>query len=212
MTHEKSVRYFVDLNGLPDGFPTHRHEAAFWERQGRAVATFGFLEEVLGKAIFSFTATRSYNGAEIQQAYTEWLPKLERALIDPLGNLIDAYGKAARDHQDAVIDNLDDLLGDLQKASQMRNILCHGSWRLLDTSGASIPFFVNRQKGIVDSAMDRQFIDQVQRNTANLTCSVINTVTQMGWQFPGSAGPGKTIWEPTAQQGNTPDTFDAGDF
>ena len=131
---------------------------------GRAVATFGFLEEVLGKARFSFTATRSYNEAEIQQAYTEWLSRLERALIDPLGNLIDAYGKAARDHQDAAIDNLDDLLGDLRKnvEIQLRNILCHGSWRLPDTSGASNPFFVNRQKEMVDSAMDRQFVDQVQ--------------------------------------------------
>ena len=109
-------------------------------------------------------------------------------------------------------DNLDDLLGGLRKASQMRNILCHGSWRLSDTSGASIPFFVNRQKEIVDSAMDRQCIDQVQRCTANLACAVINTVTQMGWQFPGSAGPGKTIWKLTAQQGNTPDAFVAGDF
>ena len=212
MTNEKSVPYFVDLDGLPDGFPTHRHEAAFWESLGRAVATFGFLEEVLGKAIFSFTATQPYDEAEIQQAYTEWLPKLERALIDPLGNLIDAYGKAVRDHPDAAIDNLDDFLGGLRKASQMRNILCHGSWRLPDTSGASIPFFVNRQKEIVDSAMDRQCIDQVQRCTANLARAVINTVTQMGWQFPGSAGPGKTIWKPTDQQGNTPDAFGAGDF
>lgn len=212
MIHENSVGYFVDLDGLPEGFPTHRHEAAFWESLGRAVATFGFLEEVLGKAIFSFTATRSYNGAEIQQAYTEWLPKLERALIDPLGNLIDAYGKAARDHHDAAIDNLDDLLGDLRKVSEMRNILSHGSWRVPDTSGASIPFFVNRQKEVVDSAMDRQSIDQVQRHTANLACAVINTVAQVGLQFPGSAGPGKTIWESNRQQDNTPDTFGASDF
>lgn len=94
MTHEQSGGYSVDFDGLPDGFPTHKHEAAFWESLGRAVATFGFLEEVLGKAIFSFLATRTYNGAEAQQAYIEWLPNLERALIDPLGNLIDAYGKA----------------------------------------------------------------------------------------------------------------------
>jgi hypothetical protein len=193
MTHEKPVRYFVEPDGLPDRFPTHRHEAAFWESLGRAVATFGFLEEILGKAIFSFTATRPYKEAEIQQAYSEWLPKLERALSDPLGNLIDAFGKAVRDNPDTAIDNLDDLLGDLRKTSQMRNILCHGSWSLPDARGASIPFFVNRQKEIVDCAMDRQFIDQVQRHTANLACAVINTVSQMGWQFPGLAGSGKTI-------------------
>ena len=212
MTHEKLVHHIVDLDGLPDKFPTHKHEAAFWESLGRAVATFGFLEEILAKAIFSFTATRPYNESEIQQAYDEWLPKLESALIDPLGKLIDSYGRAVRDNPDAAIDNIDDLLGDLRKDSAMRNILCHGSWRLPDTSGASLPFFVNRKILLVDTAMDCQFIDQVQRHTANLACRVINTVTQMGWQFPGSAGPGKTIWKPTTQQGNTPDAFDAGDF
>ena len=212
MNPDRPERYNIDQDGLPDRFPTHRHGAAFWESLGRAVATFGFLEEILGKAIFSFTATRIYEEAEIHQAYTEWLPKLEGALIDPLGKLIDAYGKAVRDNPHAVIANLDELLGDLRNASQKRNILCHGSWRLPDESGASIPFFVNRQGQINGTPMDRCFIDQVQQHTANLACAVINTVTQMGWQFPGSTGPGKTIWETTAQQGNAPDAFGAGDF
>ena len=199
MNDEKPTQYQVNQDGLPDKFPTHGHEATFWESLGRAVATFGFLEEILGKAIFAFIATRAYEEYEIDQAYAEWLPKLERALIDPLGNLIDTYGKAVRDNPDAVIENFDELLGNLRNASQRRNILCHGSWGLPDTNGASIPFFVNRQKQIVNTPMDRQSIDQVQQYTVNLICAVINTVTQMGWQFPGSVGPGKTIWETTAQ-------------
>jgi len=194
MTNKKQVRHIVDQDRLPDKFPTHKHERAFWESLGRAVATFGFLEEILARAIFAFTATRPYDEAEIQQAYEEWLPKLERALKDPLGRLIDIYGKAVRDNPDATIDNLDDLLISLRKASAMRNILCHGSWRLPDASGASLPFFVNHQRMVVDSAMDSQFIDQVQRNAAELVCAVINSVTHMGLQFPGSAGPGKAIW------------------
>ncbi|GBO51865.1 hypothetical protein APA_3446 [Pseudanabaena sp. lw0831] len=198
MNDEKPAQYQVNQHGLPDKFPTHGHESAFWESLGRAVATFGFLEEVLGKAIFAFTATRAYEEEEIEQAYAEWLPKLERALIDPLGNLIDTYGRAVRDNPNAAKENLDELLSDLRKASQIRNILCHGSWRLPDTDGASVPFFVNRQKLIVDTAMDRQFIVQVQKHTVNLICAVINSVTQMGWQFPGSASPGRTIWESTA--------------
>jgi len=195
MAKEKLAGSVVDLGALPKQFPTHMHEGAFWESLGRAVATFGFLEEVLGKAIFAFTATRPYDEAEIQQAYEEWLPKLKRALKDPLGSLIDAYGKAVRDHGSATIENLDELLTDLRKASAVRNILCHGSWRLPNASGLSVPFFVDRQERVVDSAMDCPFIDQVQRHTAELACAVINTVTHMGWQFPGSAGPGKAIWE-----------------
>ncbi|MEL6400573.1 MAG: hypothetical protein AAFR26_16125 [Cyanobacteria bacterium J06626_4] len=194
MKDEKSIRYRINQDDLPDKFPTHGHESAFWESLGRAIATFGFLEEILGKAIFAFTATRVYKEDEIDEAYAKWLPKLEHALMDPLGKLIDTYGKAVRDNPDAAIANLDELLVDLRNVSQMRNILCHGSWRLPDANGASIPFFMNRQKQIVDTVMDRQFIDQVQQHTINLICAVINTVTQMGWQFPGSVGPGKTIW------------------
>lgn len=196
MNDEQPKQYQVNQNGLPDKFPTHGHEPAFWESLGRAVATFGFLEEILGKAIFTFTGTRTYEEDEIDQAYDEWLLKLERTLIDPLGNLIDTYGKAVRDNPNVVIENFDELLVTLRNASQMRNILCHGSWREPNTNGASIPFFVNRQKQMVDTAMDRQFIDQVQQHTVNLICAVINTVTQMGWQFPGSVGSGRTIWSP----------------
>jgi len=195
MNKEKPVGSAVDLDALPTQFPTHKHEGAFWESLGRAVATLGFLEEVVLKAIFVFTATRPYDEAEIKQAYVEWLPKLERALVDPLGNLIDTYGKAVRDHEAATIDYLDDLLNDLRKASAVRNILCHGSWRLPDSTGASVPFFVNRQKMVVESAMDCRTIDQVQRHTAELACVVISSVTQLGWRFPGSAGPGKAIWD-----------------
>jgi len=195
MSKEKLPGSVINLGALPKQFATQMHKRAFWEILGRAVATFGFLEEVLGKAIFAFTATRPYDEAEIQQAYEEWLPRLKRALMDPLGSLIDAYGKAVRNHGSATIENLDELLTDLRKASAVRNILCHGSWRLPNANGASVPVFVDRQERVVDSAMDCQVLDQVQRHTAELACVIINTVTHMGWQFPGSAGPGKAIWE-----------------
>jgi hypothetical protein len=37
-----------------------------------------------------------------------------------------------------------------------------------------------------------------QKAVAELGCAVITTVTHMGWQFPGSHGPGKTIFEKPA--------------
>jgi hypothetical protein len=53
----ENKRFVVDIKNLPPLFPTHRHSSMFWESLGRTVATFGFLEEVLGKAIFAFSAT-----------------------------------------------------------------------------------------------------------------------------------------------------------
>lgn len=192
-TEQRQSGHVVDFEGVPEQFPTHRHPRAFWESLGRAVATFGFLEEILARAIFAFTATRTYTEDEAQKAYDEWLPKLERALIDPLGNLIDAYGKAVREHDSATLDGFDDLLSKLREASKTRNVLCHGSWGSPDDSGASTPFFVNRQKMIFETAVDQRFLDQVQLHVAELACAVIGTVTTLGWQFPGSEGPGKPI-------------------
>ncbi len=88
----KKQGFVVALDSLPPLFPTHLHSPEFWEQRGRTVATFGCLEEVLGKAIFALTATVRYDEAEIrydeaeiQGAFERWLPTLERALTDPLG-------------------------------------------------------------------------------------------------------------------------------
>jgi hypothetical protein len=198
MADAEDERFVVDLKNLPPLFPTHRHSPLFWESLGRTIATFGFLEEVLGKAIFAFTATTQYPASEIDAAFAEWLPTLEGALIDPLGNLIDTYGKAVRSNSASTIENLDELLRELRAASVIRNVICHGSWRAPNADGGSLPLFVNRQKMIWDTSIDIPYLKQTQMAVADLGCAVINTVTHMGWQFPGSRGPGKAIFDKPA--------------
>ena len=166
-------------------FPTHRHDPEFWEHLGRAIASFGFLEETLGKAIFALTATRRYSSNEIEDAYNAWLPKLERALTDQLVNLAEAYGKAARENPETTTENVSDLVDNIKRAAVIRNVLCHGSWRPPDSNGASVPFFVNRKKEVFETAIDARYLRQVQAHVADLSCSVVDTVTYMGWQFPG---------------------------
>ncbi len=191
---DEDRRFMVDCDKLPAQFPTHLHPAEFWEALGRVVATFGFLEEMLGKAIFSFTATQQYSETEIQAAYGRWLPTLYRALSDPLGGLIDSYKKAVSENQKATISNPEELIDHLRKASVIRNVLCHGSWnRPPDELGQSLPLFINRNNDIFETSIDLAYLKQVQRHTAELACAVINTVTQMGYRFPGSNGPGNPI-------------------
>lgn len=189
------MRYVVDRASLPTDFPTHLHTANFWESLGRTVATFGLLEEVLCKAIFAFTATKPYDDAEIGEAYEQWLPKLQRVVSDQLGGLIDTYGKSVREHPNAIFCNLPELLDDMKAASKIRNVLCHGSWRCPDQNGASIPFFVTRQGECFETQVDNAWLEQTRQHVVTLICSVIDTVTLMGWQFPGSAGPGLPIWK-----------------
>jgi hypothetical protein len=193
MKDDEPKRSIIDKNKLPPLFPTNRHSPEFWERLGRTIATYGFLEEVLGKAIFAFTATRNYSPDEIDAAYKAWLPQLERALTDQLWSLAESYGKAARDNPATTTENVGELVEKIKKATVIRNVLCHGSWRTPNANGASVPLFVNKQKQVWDSAIDIAFLDQVQTHVADLACNVIDTVTLRGWQFPGGAGPGKPI-------------------
>lgn len=189
------MRHIINLEALPKMFPTHKHEPMFWESLGRTVATFGFLEETLGKAIFAFTATKPYSEEEIQKAYENWLPKLQNVVSDQLWNLIESYGKSVREHPDATIENLDELLDQLKKAAKIRNVICHGSWRPPNAEGASVPFFVNRQQERFETAIDVPFLLQLQKHVSELICAVIDTITHMGWQFPGTQGPGRVIWK-----------------
>jgi hypothetical protein len=91
-------RSVVAFDRLPPSFPTQAHAPAFWEALGRAVATFGFLEETLGRAIFAYTGMREIPEEQINAAYEKWTLTLQHALSDALGNLIDTYGKAVREH------------------------------------------------------------------------------------------------------------------
>ena len=159
MSHDEVKRAIINRGKLAPMFPTHGHSAEFWEQLGRTVATFGFLEEVLGKAIFAFTATRQYSPEEIDAAYQAWLPQLERALTDQLWNLAESFGEAARDNPVTTTENIGELIEYIKKATDIRNVLCHGSWRLPDENGASVPLFVHRKNGKLDGSINSALAD-----------------------------------------------------
>lgn len=194
MTESEVGRAVIDKTRLPYAFPTQLLAASFWEQLGRVVGTFGALEEVLGKAIFALTGTRRIEEAETPQALEVWGKTLEGALTDPLGLLIESFGKAVREHPDATLEDVDDLLAALRAASKLRNALCHGSWQSPDEHGGSKPLFVDKKLNVFDTAVDVPFLKETQRHAADLMCEVISTVTHMGIQFPGSDGPGKPVW------------------
>ncbi len=169
-------------------FPTHRQSSEFWENLGRAIATFGFLEEVLGKAIFVITATRKYPENEIEEAFDAWLPTLEHALTDQLTNLAEKYGKVIKDNPEFDETDIDALVYEIKEASKIRNVLCHGSWRPSSSENISRPLFINRQLEIFETDLDIKFFKQTQDHVSKLALSVIHPVTEKGYHFPGSSG------------------------
>lgn len=194
--NEVSKRFAIDQNRLPQQFPTHRHAAEFWEQLGRTIATFGFLERTLGRAIFAFTGTREYQPNEVEKAYEAWLKTLEHALTDQLHKLSESFERAVRENHKSSdeIERVQRLVADIQKAAKLRNALCHGSWSPPTADGKSKPYFVNRHKLVFDTEVDVAFLRQVQAHVCELACHVMDSVTFRGWRFPGSKGPGIPVF------------------
>ena len=167
MTAKRSgaASYKVERGSLPDEFPTHSHTGEFWESLGRTVATFGFLEEILCKAIFAIESNQQHDREEGQKALDKWLTKLERSLSDPLGPLIGRYREVTKGCASTEIDENGELVDMLRNASEVRNVLCHGSWRPPTNAGESIPFFVNRKQGVFETPIDIAYLDQVRTHT-----------------------------------------------
>ena len=186
--------HIVDVDNLVVGFPTHLHGPAFWEALGRTIGTYGFLEETLSRAIFALTGTREYDERTIVDAVANWQKVLEKSLYDPLGALINSYEKALREHQSLETETFKGLVSDLRDSASIRNVLCHGSWQKPDVDGKSLPKFINRKLERFETPIDVAFLKQTQAAVAELVCHVVNSVTHLGYQFPGSGGPGEVVW------------------
>lgn len=184
----------IDRCRLPELFPTDKHDREFWEWLGRAVATYGFLEDVLLRAVFVFTGSRIVPEDQIEEELKKWSKMMRYAVGDTLGTLIKRYSVALQEHPETEFENYEVLVLKLHSAATLRNILCHSSWGPPDANGASMPFFMNRNMESVATKMDHKFFRDVHVHVKELAISVIETVIQQGWKFPGSDGPGKAIW------------------
>ena len=191
-------RAITDRNGLPPQWPTHRHTPEFWEHLGRAIASFGFLEDTLRRGIFAFTGTRPIPPEEAEKAVAEWGKQLERIMTAQLWNLAKEFEDAANSNPNNSTENIGELVATIKEAASLRNTLCHGSWMVPDNEGKSLPRFTKKDRATgklvqFESKVDIEFLSQVQAHVTDLICSVIDTVTHMGYQFPGGAGPGKPV-------------------
>jgi hypothetical protein len=192
-SNQKQV-FVVAMDQLHEQFPTHLHDVSFWEALGRTIATFGFLEKVLGRAIFAFTATNTYPEHEIQKAYDEWLPILQKAASETLKPLIDLYENSVNESGE-LPPKFDQLLKELREASAIRNVLCHSSWEKSDTDGKSLPIFIRKKDMLkFDTLVDVAWLSQTRSTVVRIACEVVNSVTAKGFQFPGTNGPGQQIW------------------
>lgn len=186
----------IDIDRLPPFFPTHRHSPEFWEKLGRAVATYSFLEEILRKGIFALEFTKQYESEEERNiAYEKWKKQGKKNLSAQLYNLANSFQTATIGHQDYNDDQeeISKLINFIKESAKLRNILCHGAWMPPNEEGKSVPLFINRDLEKFETGIDINYLEQIQEHNKELICHVINWITNKGYQFPGWNNPGKNI-------------------
>ena len=97
-------------------------------------------------------------------------------------------------NQELIVKNVDDLVENIKRAASIRNMLCHGAWNPPDEDGKSLPSYINRRGEKFETRIDIDYLTQIRRHVRKLACAVINSVTENGFQFPSSSGPGKSVW------------------
>lgn len=186
--------HIIDRDKLNVDFPTQCHESGFWEELGRTVAAFGCIEEMLGKAIFALTGAKEFDPEGDPEAFNEWIKTLEKALTDQLEGLIISYEKALTENQRTKGNDYSTQIAELRQAKDIRNALCHGSWDKPDNQGRSVPKFVNRKLMIFETPVDVKFLRQTRSALRHVICDILDSVTSVGYQFPGSGSPGEQLW------------------
>ena len=182
----------------PEDWPTQKAEPAFWEELGRAVATFGFLEDQIPRFLLALEGSRDakeYTEDEVEK----WVGSLERSLSDPLGPLVRRVKRAVERDARIAEENGVEFIGRLQKLSEWRNALCHGAWVRFDRSGrAQLRHFSRRGKKEVMqlcNELSKEDIAAIRSETVSVTHWLVQEIASIGVRFPGSELPGTDLRE-----------------
>lgn len=129
---------------------------------GHAVAGFGWLEEVMKRTIYALDRARlaeDLSDAEMQR----WLQRISDIADDSMGTLVEQLDAALRRHPG--VHGRDALNDQLVAIKQMRNLLCHASWRPTGTPGRWHPAFVNTRGEVFPADMGIAELDQLIAET-----------------------------------------------
>ena len=182
---------------MPAGWPTHKGTPAFWEELGRTVGTFGFLEDILARAYFALTATHEYAVTdEAEATLQKWRKNLEGSLTDTLASLASKIGEAFENDDRVPPDVGSAVVRRLDELRTWRNALCHGDWVQFEADGSARLRHFRKEEGgpkTLDIRLSLEDIANIRAETVDITVLVMNTVTQAGVQFPGTASPGASV-------------------
>ena len=114
----------------------------FWEELGRTVATFSQLEDILKRTIMSLPLT-GFSEEEIGKKVNS-IENMATGSLNRLINELKEIFKKLEIHPNP------NLIKELEKAKDIRNIFTHGLWQPAENPGKAYPFLMKQKRLITD--------------------------------------------------------------
>lgn len=143
---------------------------------GQCVANFGWLEEILKRAIFALDRAKLADDLTPQELQV-WLTRIGALADDSMGTLIEQLDAAMRRY--AGLRDRSSITDGLMDMKRHRNLLCHASWRPAD-GGRWHPAFVNSKGVIFDQALGLDDLDRIRSDTIAIGQRVIGVMRATG--------------------------------
>lgn len=161
----------MSMSRAPDRLPDD-----FAAAIGHAVASFGFLEEALKRAIFALSRD-GLGETPNDRALAAWLRRMEEIADDTMGTLIDQFVKQMGRAQ---VRGRDDLARDLRAIRKSRNMLCHASWKPVADSPRWHPAFLNTKGESFPDDLSAEDIYRIHEATLNAAARIVSIMRATG--------------------------------
>lgn len=164
------------------GAPPETHytlPADFAAMLGQCVANFGWLEEVMKRAIYALDRARLADDLTEEELQT-WLDHIGHLADDSMGTLIEQLDAAMRRHPG--LQDRNRMTERLAEIRLYRNLLCHASWRPTGDDGRWHPAFVSNKGKVQDQALSLADLDRIRAETAEIGALVLRIMRASGEQ------------------------------
>lgn len=143
---------------------------------GQCVANFGWLEEILKRAIFALDRAKLADDLTPQELQA-WATRIGALADDSMGTLIDQFDAAMRRYPG--LRDRGQITETLTEMKRHRNLLCHASWRPAE-GGRWHPAFVNAKGAVFDHALDLSDLDRIRSDTVRIGHRVVAVMQATG--------------------------------
>ena len=126
---ERAIAVIAELKAVVEERPIQPASEALWEEVGRAVATFGTLEDVLARTLYVITGHQKVKEDDApDEQVEEWCEKLISHMSDTLGGLAHVLGAAWNERDGVLHRGNKEIVDEITAVAKERNRLCHKAW------------------------------------------------------------------------------------